>query len=161
MCRAPKNMHVVASKARRWPLAPLCSAILRDSKAVRRRLLLCAGGGGCSSCVVLPRLLEVHSVAHVAEVGPPEDCSVAGGPEHATGAAQCGKGKYTQERRLVPPCRRPSWIWRACVPENGRDGRLDTGVEISGSGNVSADGWAAWELTAAPVPVGIGRYVLM
>ncbi len=59
----------------------------------------------------------------------------------------------------MPPCRRPSWIRRACVPENGRDGRLDMGVEISGSGNVSADGWAAWELTAAPVPLGIGTYV--
>lgn len=59
----------------------------------------------------------------------------------------------------MPPCRRPSWLWRACVPENGRDGRLDMGVEISGSRNVSADERVAWELTAAPVPVGIGTYV--
>jgi hypothetical protein len=35
------------------------------------------------------------------------------------------------------------------------------GVEISGSRNVSADERVAWELTAAPVPVGIGTYVLM
>ena len=31
------------------------------------------------------------------------------------------------------------------------------GAEISGSRNVSADERVAWELTAAPVPVGIGR----
>jgi len=49
--------------------------------------------GGCSSCVVLPRLLEVHSVAHVAEVGPPEDCSVAGGgrTRHRRGPVREGK----------------------------------------------------------------------
>ena len=61
----------------------------------------------------------------------------------------------------MPPCRRPSWIRRACVPENGRDGRLDMGVEISGSRNVSADERVAWELTAAPVPVGIGTDLSM
>lgn len=48
-----------------------------------------------------------------------------------------------------------------CSGENGRDGYLDMGVEISGSGNVSADGRAARQLTAAPVPVGIGTYVPM